>query len=197
MPYHRCPACGLTGYYSAATWSNARSCANCAAPLGEDSRVSLTGTSNELVRTLYARPLAAAQARHTIAGVDAPEATRDALAFAVTELVTNAVRHAGSSPGDAVALRVTTDPDRVRVAVKDSGRGFDPSALGGPPDALTTGGRGLVIVAALASAWGVERDAGGCTVWCEVQRNHGRAAAPAEAPQETLCERPQPRYALV
>ncbi|WP_244174418.1 ATP-binding protein, partial [Streptomyces murinus] len=31
-------------------------------------------------------------------------------------------------------------------------------------------GRGLVLVAALAERWGVERGPGGKTVWCEVVR---------------------------
>jgi hypothetical protein len=33
---------------------------------------------------------------------------------------------------------------------------------------LARSGRGLVIGAALSDAWEVERDADGCTAWCEV-----------------------------
>jgi anti-sigma regulatory factor (Ser/Thr protein kinase) len=124
--------------------------------------------SHEVVRSLRGRPQAAAQARHTVAALDVPRATREALTLIVTELVTNAIRHAGAAPGTAVDLNIATGPGPVRVTVRDRGRGFDPSSLDHRPDPLAAGGQGLVIVAALAAAWGVERNRDGCTVWCDV-----------------------------
>ena len=94
-------------------------------------------------------------------------ATRETLKLLASELVTNAVLHAGLGSNDPVTLDVTTQRDRVRLAVHDDGPGFAaPSAEGADP--LAPGGRGCVIVDALADAWGIDRDAGGCTVWCEV-----------------------------
>jgi len=198
MPYHRCPACGLTGY-SAAHWSAARTCANCGAALPEESTLAVVpGASHEVRRALLARPQAAAQARHTVAALDVPQAARDSLTLIVTELVTNAVRHAGLSANDAVDLHMTTGAGSVRLVVRDPGSGFDPASLEARPDPLIVGGQGLVIVAALAEDWGVDRDAEGCTVWCEVASNGAPArngAAGAEAPQETLCEPLRGRYA--
>jgi anti-sigma regulatory factor (Ser/Thr protein kinase) len=192
MPYHRCPACGLTGYGTAA-WSSPRTCENCSAALTEDSQLALVpGAGHDVDRELLARPEAAAQARHTVAALDLPQATRDSLTMIVTELVTNAVRHAGVSEDDAVDLHLSTGPGPVRLSVRDRGGGFDPAALDARPDPLQVGGQGLVIVGALAQSWGVQRDADGCTVWCEVGVERH---APRETPQETLCEPTPASYA--
>jgi anti-sigma regulatory factor (Ser/Thr protein kinase) len=85
------------------------------------------------------------------------------ISLIVSELATNAVMHAKSAYLVLVRLRA----DRVQVAVADS----DPT-LPEPRtvDANEPGGRGLRIVAAVASRWGatgIEHD--GKIVWCEVQ----------------------------
>jgi anti-sigma regulatory factor (Ser/Thr protein kinase) len=167
MPYHRCPACGLTGY-TAPAWSAARTCANCAAPLPDSSRLELVPRARHSVsRTLPAHPHAGAQARHTVAALDVPQAMRDALAIVASELVNNAVLHAGLRADDTVELRIDIVADSVRLAVGDSGPGFVPEELDGERDFLVPGGNGLVLVESLATAWGVDR-ADGCTVWCEL-----------------------------
>ncbi len=87
---------------------------------------------------------------------------RDTAALLVTELVTNAVRHAESAP----RLTVTADEGRLRCCVHDS----DPThpRLRLPePDADT--GRGLLLVAALSFAWGVEDEPTGKLVWFELR----------------------------
>jgi anti-sigma regulatory factor (Ser/Thr protein kinase) len=121
-----------------------------------------------MARALRARPQAAADARRAIAGLALSQATRETLALLVTELVTNAIRHAGLRPGDPIDVQTSDTGDhRVRLAVHDSGKGFEPPSLD-DHEPLAGGGRGLLIVSALSERWGVDRDDAGCTVWCEV-----------------------------
>lgn len=87
----------------------------------------------------------------------------DTVNLLVSELVTNSVLHAGSAPDIAVLLK----PDAVRIEVSDEG-GTLPDVAEAAADA--TSGRGLALVEALASAWGVEDLPGGKTVWFEVSR---------------------------
>jgi two-component sensor histidine kinase len=61
-------------------------------------------------------------------------ATADALALLTSELVTNAVNHAGMTATEDILLRLL-DGSRLRVEVVDSGPGFD------PPNAWTDGER--------------------------------------------------------
>ena len=78
-----------------------------------------------------------------------------------TELVTNAVRHAGS----LTTVLVTYDGARVRVAVGDGSRAL-PQGRSAQDDDL--GGRGLHIVDVLATAWGTTPTVEGKRVWAEV-----------------------------
>lgn len=97
----------------------------------------------------------------------------------VSELVTNAVLHAGEGPGGSVGLRITTYADRLRVEVRDSGPGFDLDQL--PPRPRATGGHGLIVVDGLASRWGTDRaQADGRSrfcVWFELDDGAGDEAA--------------------
>lgn len=94
----------------------------------------------------------------------------DAVAVAA-ELLGNAVRHAAPLPGDVIRLgcRVLTDPDGalVEVRVSDGGSTQVPVERAATPDSV--GGRGLVIVAALAGSWGVEREGDGQCVWAQLR----------------------------
>lgn len=85
----------------------------------------------------------------------------DDVALVVTELVSNAIRHAGTE----VQLRLVPLPHGVRLEVADgSTRPLRPRPL--KQDA--EGGRGLVLVDALATRYGVEADATGKRVWAEL-----------------------------
>lgn len=90
-------------------------------------------------------------------------ALHDDVALLVSELVTNAVRHAGVGPKDPIALRVAAWPRRVRVEVSDRG-----SFSGREPRPRSDGasGWGLYLVDRLADRWG----AAGGTVWFELGR---------------------------
>ncbi|MFJ8720461.1 ATP-binding protein [Streptomyces sp. NPDC093269] len=82
----------------------------------------------------------------------------------LSEIVTNGLVHGDSD----VYVYVRKYPERLRVEVRDS----DPH----PAAAVTVpreedqaeGGRGLVIVSALASAWGNSPSGRGKTVWFEL-----------------------------
>ena len=79
----------------------------------------------------------------------------------VTELVTNAARHA-QTPVD---LTVSVAVGRVRVEARD-GSAATPTS----PDVDTpTRHRGVHLIEDLSERWGVEaQDAGGKVVWCEL-----------------------------
>jgi anti-sigma regulatory factor (Ser/Thr protein kinase) len=89
----------------------------------------------------------------------------DAL-LVVSELVTNAVRHGQ----DDVELVLERLPVGIRISVRDGGEAM-PVAPDRPPDLDGTSGRGLLIVAATASKWGVYRhdEEPGKTVWAELR----------------------------
>jgi anti-sigma regulatory factor (Ser/Thr protein kinase) len=108
---------------------------------------------------------APAEARRHVATVceDWPPAQLQVAQLLTTEVVTNAVLH-GS--GD-VALRLVCSRQLLRVEVGDT-CAWVPTRVR-RDDARREGGRGLVILAALAAAWGVELHDGGKTVWFEVR----------------------------
>jgi len=79
----------------------------------------------------------------------------------VTELVTNAVRHGQSR----VTLALTLDDDRLLLEVADDGSGVPQVRH---PGWQAVGGRGLLLVEALATRWGVRRSGRGKVVWAEL-----------------------------
>jgi anti-sigma regulatory factor (Ser/Thr protein kinase) len=85
------------------------------------------------------------------------------VSLVVSELVTNAVRHAAST--QKVRVRVKTDNEKIRLEVVDSGPGFAPTMSRGD-------GMGLTIIERLADDWGVKVD-GECTVWVELSKSVG------------------------
>jgi len=86
------------------------------------------------------------------------------VALLVTELVTNAVRHAGSR----IRLSIELDERCLRVEVFDES--LDEPIVRVPrPDEL--GGRGLHLVDAIATHWGCRVVDDGKVVWFELARD--------------------------
>lgn len=118
-------------------------------------------------------------------GVEAPRLARRALGrwyaeslqredldtgeLVVSELVTNAVVHGAGQ----IRLTVDLDEDRLRVEVTDEGSGFEHAVRGIPFHEVR--GRGLAIVDAAASRWGIHE--GTTHVWAEVERAGPRLGA--------------------
>lgn len=109
------------------------------------------------------------------------EDTLESTALLVTELVTNAVLHAGlQHHEDWIGLNVEVSEDLVRARVTDRGSGF---ARPPPkPQVEDPSGWGLFLVSRLADRWGIERGRE-TLVWFEIDR---RSAARSDA-------RPRPR----
>jgi anti-sigma regulatory factor (Ser/Thr protein kinase) len=120
-------------------------------------------------RRLPASPEAASAARHALD--DLGDAVSDArlrdVRLLVSEVVTNAVRHANLVAGDAIELVVELNRRTLRVEVHDPGGGFVPSAPA--PDPTRPSGWGLYLVAELADRWGVDSDQT-TLVWFEFDR---------------------------
>ncbi|HET6910892.1 MAG TPA: ATP-binding protein [Mycobacteriales bacterium] len=110
-------------------------------------------------------PLAARTARAFLADhLDGlPAESADAATLCASELVTNGVLHARTP----LVFGVTTGRDWLLVTVADRAEG-EPCPP--PPDNERPSGRGLVLVDALATHWGVQEKDDGKTVWFTVPR---------------------------
>ncbi|WP_346387359.1 ATP-binding protein [Nocardioides sp.] len=114
-------------------------------------------------------PRASSAARRFLRGKlvewDVGEDVSDNALLCLSELVTNAVIHAGTSS----ELRATLEEGALTVVVRDLG-GLGPNETDDAEpaadlDPLRVYGRGLMLVEALSDRWGSERDATGTTVW--------------------------------
>jgi anti-sigma regulatory factor (Ser/Thr protein kinase) len=97
--------------------------------------------------------------REFLARAEVPEEIAETAELCLSELVTNAIIHAGGRS----ELRATVD-SAVTVSVRDSGGRMD-AVPAADADPLRVDGRGLQLVAALADRWGSERDVIGTSVW--------------------------------
>lgn len=78
------------------------------------------------------------------------------LRLLVSELVTNAVKHAPPEPDGMIVLQLERNGDAVRVVVRDGGRHVDPNLAGF--DSPTDGHFGLFLVDSRADRWGFSVD---------------------------------------
>ena len=115
-------------------------------------------------------PSAASAARNALLALEERLEGRvlDDIRLLVSELVTNAIRHADAPSGGEVALDVTIESGRVRVEVADPGAGFEPQPR--DDEMNRPGGWGLYLVDRIADRWGVVRNRMN-RVWFEL--DHG------------------------
>jgi anti-sigma regulatory factor (Ser/Thr protein kinase) len=97
-----------------------------------------------------------------------PDAVTETAVLLLSELMTNAYRHAKVSPGREIWVRCILEMNRLRISVMDAN-----DTLPEPRTAASDeeSGRGLTLVAALADEWGAEPREGGIgkTVWYELE----------------------------
>lgn len=101
----------------------------------------------------------------------------------VSELLSNAIRHARPLPGANVQVAWALGDDAIEVAVSDGGAATNPARTHASVSAL--GGRGLDIVEYVARRWGVRSDDSGQTVWAVL-------SAPATVPERQPGTAPAP-----
>ena len=113
-------------------------------------------------------PRSVAEVRRFARAACAPDsASADAVELLVSEVATNALVHGA---GD-VRVRVLPRDGVVRVEVDDDSPVLPVARSAGP---TAEGGRGLALVTALSSSWGVVPRDEGKTVWFEVADHPGR-----------------------
>jgi len=114
-------------------------------------------------------PESPAEARRALGEVSdhlSPRRLEDARLL-VSELVTNAIRHADLGVADVITLVVVTGDRALRIEVRDPGPGFEPRPP--DPDPARPSGWGLYLVRELSDRWGVDRAADN-RVWFELDR---------------------------
>jgi anti-sigma regulatory factor (Ser/Thr protein kinase) len=117
-------------------------------------------------------PDSAAEARQALGEVSdhlTPRRLEDARLL-VSELVTNAIRHAGLGDDDVIKLVVVAGDRALRIEVCDPGPGFELREPDPGPDPARPSGWGLYLVRELSDRWGVERDQQ-TRVWFELDRD--------------------------
>ncbi|MCN9239513.1 SpoIIE family protein phosphatase [Streptomyces sp. RY43-2] len=113
-------------------------------------------------------------------GLSVPERLADDVLVVVSELVTNAVVHAGTDV--ELAVRFEPETGACAVEVSDQHPSRAPRAHGSEsPYEQPEYGRGLRLVAALAEEWGVSYRTGAKTVWARLPAEAAREADPYEA----------------
>jgi anti-sigma regulatory factor (Ser/Thr protein kinase) len=103
----------------------------------------------------------------------------DEATVVVSELVANAVEHAGS----VCTVLVERAEGSIRIEVRDEGPradlpGATPGTAPGPVSRDAERGRGLMIVSALATEWGVDATERSKSVWVELARPGSSDPAP-------------------
>ncbi|HEV7172710.1 ATP-binding SpoIIE family protein phosphatase [Pedococcus sp.] len=93
---------------------------------------------------------------------DVAEGDQHTIVTGISELITNAVLHAGTESH----LTLDLDSGLLAVTVADSGNRGEPRLTGA--DTMAVRGRGLSLVRAVADAFGTHRTSAGTTVWFEI-----------------------------
>jgi GAF domain-containing protein len=140
------------------------------------------------VTTLSPTGRSAATARRTVEQVlqeaDLGGLLDEALLL-VTELVTNAVVHAGTE----IELRIETAPEGLRVEVVDRSPGSLPVIRPAPAE-TREGGRGVFLLDALATEWGTRHFSGGKSVWFQLGPPPAPLVSLVRTPPDAAADRP-------
>jgi anti-sigma regulatory factor (Ser/Thr protein kinase) len=96
-----------------------------------------------------------------------PPALIDDVVLVATELLSNALRHAQSLPGEQLDVSWDVGDRAVSIKVTDGGGRRSPHVR--HPGPAETTGRGLSIVDSLAEEWGVEEGDASATVWATLR----------------------------
>ncbi|MEO3810401.1 ATP-binding protein [Sphaerisporangium sp. B11E5] len=107
-------------------------------------------------------------------------AVEDAV-LVVSELLSNALRHAHPLPSGQIMATWDWSDDHLEVTVSDGGAATEPRA--GRPTLSSLGGRGLGIVEFLATRWGVRHDGEVTTVWAVLPAPAAVLEAQMRAPE--------------
>ncbi len=136
-------------------------------------------------RHFSCQPKSVSAARHFTRAVleDQPRETLEAVELMVSELATNAVQHARSD----FDLTIRRTRGQLRIEIRDRGQG-QPALRSPTPQ--ENSGRGLRIVEAMSSEWGVLADSEGKLVWFTMPAQ-GPAKQPLEQTPETSPARSQ------
>jgi anti-sigma regulatory factor (Ser/Thr protein kinase) len=118
-------------------------------------------TATTIAMTLPPEPSSPAEARAAVLESFADHRLLGELLLCVSEVVTNAVLHAGTE----LELSVSVDRDRVRVEVGD---GSPVAPIRKHYDLAAPTGRGILLIEELADGWGVEPTDRGKVVWFEL-----------------------------
>ncbi|MFI9826750.1 ATP-binding protein [Streptomyces sp. NPDC051913] len=126
-----------------------------------------------------------ARLREQAADWKLPDDVTDTAVLLLSELMTNAYRHARVSPGREIRTRCTLEDDgrRLRVSVTDASDTMPTFRNPSPED---ESGRGLILVTLLADEWGTEPRPNGLgkTIWFTLDLDLD-ATTPAASPSPT------------
>ena len=127
------------------------------------------GAARSLVFELPARPASVSAARRALLAANGglPSTVRDDVLLLLTELVSNAVRHAGAGVGQAVRVELQQWARMIAVAVFDEGTRF--AAEAPHPKRDRSGGWGLFLIDRIADRWGITPTSSGTCAWFEIE----------------------------
>jgi anti-sigma regulatory factor (Ser/Thr protein kinase) len=103
-----------------------------------------------------------------------PPRTAADLRILLSELVTNAIEHAGLRKGETIGLDVRIGRTKAEMVVRYPEHvGFEPTFS---PDADGASGWGLFLVHRISDRWSVVESVGQVVTWCEVDVPRHEAA---------------------
>jgi two-component sensor histidine kinase len=127
-------------------------------------------SEHRLPHDRHSVPLARSMASDAVADRLRPN-ERDKFMLMVSELVSNAIRHAPPGPDGRIVLKLDVDDVAARAVVLDGGRRFDFEHATFDP---STPHFGLTLVDQLASRWGLAME-GEKAVWFELKQETDEA----------------------